>query len=414
MFRPLALYLGLRYTRAKKRNHFISFIALISVLGIALGVAVLITVLSVMNGFDSEIRTRILSMVPQVTVTGWNSQLSDWQDLEKRLQGNSEIVGMAPFVQGQALLSANGVSAFAMVEGIDPKLQPQVSPIAEKMVQGHLDALQPGQFGVILGKDLANNLGVGVGSTVTVVVPQGSLSPAGLMPRLKQFKVVGIFSVGYQYDNSYVLMSMPDAAKLFILGNQVSGLQLKLTNLYLAPQFAVGLAQQLSNNYQIYDWTAQNENFFKALKMEKMMMFLILVLIIAVAAFNMLSSLVMIVTDKQADIAILRTLGLSSKAIMQVFIVQGTVVGLFGTLMGLIGGLALAFNVTRIVDAIQDAFHIQFLNASVYYIDFVPSQVVASDVVKVCLVALGMSIVATLYPAWRAANIQPAEALRYE
>jgi lipoprotein-releasing system permease protein len=333
--------------------------------------------------------------------------------MAKNLQSENQITGMAPFVQGQALLSTNNGSAFAMVEGVDPALESQVLPIASKMQQGSLSALKPGQFGIVLGKDLAFSLGLSVGSTVTVVIPQGSLSPAGIMPRLKQFKVVGIFSVGYQYDTSTALINLTDAQKLFMLGNAVSGLQLRLTNLYQAPAFAQLLQQKLPL-YQVYDWTMQNENFFKALKMEKTMMFLILVLIIAIAAFNMLASLVMVVTDKQADIAILRTLGLSAAAIMRIFIVQGTVVGIFGTLLGLIFGLTLAYHVTEIVNFVQQLFHVQFLSASVYYIDFVPSQVDYADVAKICGVAVLLSLLATLYPAWRAANVQPAEALRYE
>jgi len=346
-------------------------------------------------------------------VTGWSGELTHWQSLEQDLRKESQIVGMAPFIQGQALLSANGASAFAVVEGVDSEQENQVLPIEQKMVQGSLKQLQAGKYGIVLGKDLASSLGVSVGDSVTLVVPQGSLSPAGILPRLKQFKVTGIFSVGYQYDNGYALINLADAGKLFMMGSSISGLQLRLSDLYAAPEFAQNLQNKLGV-YQVYDWTVQNENFFKALKMEKTMMFLILVLIIAVAAFNMLSSLVMVVTDKQADIAILRTLGMSSQQIMRVFIVQGSVVGLIGTLSGAIGGLILASNVTRIVDYIQDWFHIQFLSANVYYIDFVPSDVNYVDVGKVCLVAILLSVVATIYPAWRAASIQPAEALRYE
>jgi lipoprotein-releasing system permease protein len=414
MFYPLSLALGLRYTRAQRKNHFISFISLISLFGIALGVMVLITVLSVMNGFDREIKTRILEMVPQVTVTGPGGQLSDWQSLQQALIGQDHILAAAPFVQGQAMIT--GVSSnpgFVELDGIDPVMQSNVSPIASKMTLGQLSSLAPHQFNIVLGQALAQGLGVTVGDKVTVYVPPSHFSPLGMLPRVKQFTVTGIFVTGYQFDSSYALVNIQDAAALLQLGQNVSGLQLKLTDLFLAEQVSQDLSLALPN-FISYTWISQNANFFAALNMEKLMMFLILTLIIAVAAFNMLASLVMLVTDKKADIAILKTMGLSTRQIMAIFMIQGTVIGGLGTLVGLILGVLLSWNVTRLVNAIQNLFHVQFLSASVYYIDFLPSYLEWSNVILICLMALVMSFLATLYPAYKASRINPVEALRYE
>ncbi len=414
MFYPLSLALGLRYTRAQRKNHFISFISLISLFGIALGVMVLITVLSVMNGFDREIKNRILEMVPQVTVTGPGGQLSDWADLQKAVVGQDHIVAAAPFVQGQAMITgASSNPGFVELDGVDPHLQNAVSPIASKMTLGSFNSLVPHQFHIILGQALAQGLGVTLGDKVTVYVPQSQFSPAGIMPRVKQFTVTGIFVTGYQFDSSYALVNMQDAAALLQLGQNVSGLQLKLTDLFLAEQVSQDLAVALPN-LMTYTWISQNANFFAALNMEKLMMFLILTLIIAVAAFNMLASLVMLVTDKKADIAILKTMGLSTKQIMGIFMIQGTVIGCLGTLLGLILGVILSLNVTNWVNDIQNLFHVQFLSASVYYIDFLPSYLQWSNVILICLMAVVMSFLATLYPAYKASRINPAEALRYE
>lgn len=410
----LSIYIGLRYIRAKRRNHFISFISGVSFFGIALGVAVLITVLSVMNGFDREIRDRMLIMVPQAVVTGWNGKLENWQQIHHQLKSDKTIISMAPYIQGQAMLSKHGFSSFGIIMGVDPKLESKISPVGEKMLQGKLSNLKKGQFGIILGKDLASSLGAVMGSKVTLIVPQASFTPAGFLPRLKQFTVVGIFGVGYQFDSSYALINISDAATLLQMGNNVSGLQLKFPSAFDAPIEAKKLNEKLLPQYQVTDWTQQNSNFFKALQMEKTMMFLILVLIITVAAFNMLASLVMVVTDKQSDIAILRTLGASSRQIMSIFIVQGTVIGLIGIAIGIGLGVVLALNTTQLVNWIQHVFHVQFLNANVYFIDFLPSKLEFKDVFHVGLVAFILSLLATLYPAWRASKIQPAEALRYE
>jgi len=414
MFKPLALYIGWRYTRAHKRNHFISFISLISVLGIALGVAVLITVLSVMNGFDEQIKDRILSMVPQVTVSQWGGQLQNWQGLATQLKSQAHVVGVAPEIQGQAMMSFNGSTAFGVLQGVDPAMEGRVSPIESKITQGSLQDLVAGQYHIILGHDLAESLGVSIGDKVTVYVPKTTMSIAGILPRLKQFTVTGIFVTGYQYDSSYALINIQDASNLLLMGSNVSGLQLKLSDLFLAPQVVADLNNTLSPSYQTYSWIDQNSNFFQALAMEKLMMFLILILIIAVAAFNMLSSLVMMVTDKQSDIAILRTIGASSKTIISIFMIQGAITGLFGTMLGMVLGIILSLNITTLVNHIQNLLHVQFLNSSVYYINFLPSKLVVSDVVHVCIVAFGLSLLATIYPAWRASKIKPAEALRYE
>ncbi len=414
LFKPLSLFIGLRYTRAKKRNHFISFISLISLLGIALGVLVLITVLSVMNGFDYQIKHRILEMVPQVTVTQWNGQMQNWPQVASQVEKIPGVTAVAPFVEGQAMMSNAGATAFGILRGITPKTEAAISPLVGKMTVGSLQSLKPNQFHIVLGKDLAARLGVSVGDKVTVYVPKANLSPVGVLPRLKQFTVSGIFSVGYQFDSAYALINLSDAAKLLMLGNNITGLQVKADDLYQA----VGVGQRIQNalpaGYRVLNWTQQNANFFKALKMEKVMMFLILLLIIAVAAFNMLSSLVMVVTDKQSDIAILRTLGASGRTIMMTFVVQGFLIGLIGTAIGVIGGVALSLNVTRIVDWVQQLFHVQFLSASVYYISFVPSRLDWSDVWHIALVAMILSLLATLYPAWRAGRVVPAQALRYE
>ncbi len=414
MFKPLSFCIGLRYTRAKKRNHFISFMSVISILGIMLGVAVLITVLSVMNGFNQQIRRQMLVMVPQVTVTAWNGKTAHWQTLMQRVEKLPQVAGVAPFVTGQAMLLASVGRAFAVIKGIDPQQESAVSPIAQKLVAGHLSALKPKTFNIVLGQVLADNLGVQVGDSVTLITPKANLTPLGTLPRLRQFHVVGIFKAGYQYDSAYALVNLQDAQALWGLGSAVTGLQLKLTNLFLAPQVVNKLNRQLPPAYHSYDWVQQNPNFFKALQMEKNMMFLILMLMIAVAAFNMLSSLVMLVTDKRADIAILRTLGMQTRSIMAVFIVQGLVTGVLGILIGIGFGVLLSLHVTEIANFLQTLLHVQFVRADVYFINFLPSQLKLTDIWHVGVVALVLSFLATLYPAWRASRIVPAEALRYE
>lgn len=415
MFKPLTLYIGLRYTRAKRRTQFISFITLTSVLGIALGVTALITVLSVMNGFEAELRERILGMTSHTTITGRFGQLHDWPLLEKLVENREHVEGTAPFVRGQVMLSADRRVSGSLLRGILPEFEPKVSEIAEKMQDGQLIDLKPGEYGIILGAELALHLGVIPGDKVTVISPQLNSTPAGILPRLRRFTVVGIFKVGmYEYDRNMAIVHITDAAKLFRLGDAVSGLRLKLDDLFNAPGVSQSLSNELYGRYRVSDWTRAHSNFFRAIKTEKRVMFIILLLIVAVAAFNIVSTLVMVVTDKKGDIAILRTQGLSPGAVMGIFIILGGIIGVVGTLLGTLGGVLLALNVETIVPAIESFFNVQFLAADVYYISDLPSKLDWSDVYLIAVMALSLSLVATLYPAWQASKVNPAEVLRYE
>ncbi len=416
MFRPLELFIGLRYTRAKRRNHFISFISLTSMLGIALGITALITVLSVMNGFQQELRGRILAMTAHATISRWNGVMDDWPTVREQALRNPEVQGGAPYIRGEAMLNNASLVSGALIQGILPAEEQQVSDIGSKMISGTLDDLHPGSFGIILGKELANALGVRVGDKVTVITPQANVTAAGVLPRLKRFDVVGLFKAGmYEYDRGLALVHVTDAAKLFQLPDHaVSGVRLRLRDLFQAPRLARELTDQLPDGYLARDWTQDHASFFRAVQIEKTAMFVILTLIVAVAAFNIVSALVMVVTDKQADIAILRTLGATPFSIMGIFIVQGVTIGLVGTLLGLIGGVSLATHVGEVVSLIERVFGIKFLAPDVYLISDLPSQVQWGDVSTIGLVAFGLATLATLYPAWRAARTQPAEALRYE
>jgi lipoprotein-releasing system permease protein len=415
MFKPLILFIGLRYTRAKRRTRFISFITLTSILGIALGVTALITVLSVMNGFEAELRERILGMTSHSTITGMDGQLRDWHALEAPLKQEPRVLGWAPYVEGQAMLNSDRRVSGTMLRGILPEYEPRVSEVATRLVEGKLDALKPGEFGIILGAELADHLGVVTGDKVTVITPQVTPTPAGILPRLKRFTVVGIFQVGmYEYDRNLGLIHLDDASKLFQMDGAVSGLRLKLDDVFYAQKVARDLGPNLPGRYMITDWTQAHSNFFKAIQTEKRVMFIILLLIVAVAAFNIVSTLVMVVTDKKADIAILRTQGMTPLTVMGIFIVLGTIIGLFGTLLGGIGGVLLAWNVETVVPAIERLFGVHFLSADVYYISELPSKLIWSDVVRITGVAFLLSILATIYPAWQASRIKPAEELRYE
>ena len=415
MFKPLEVFIGLRYTRAKRRNHFISFISLTSMLGVALGVTALITVLSVMNGFEKELRDRILGMAAHATVTGPDGLLPDWQVLAAELRHGPEVVGVAPYVSGQGMLSVGKSVHGVLVRGVLPEREPEVSEVAAKMVAGRLEDLHSGEFGIVLGTELAASLGAALGDKVTLVIPQASVSPVGVQPRFKRFTVKGMFEVGmYDFDSGLALVHLEDAARLFQMDGEVSGVRLKLDDLYAAPRVVRELMQMLPAGYRFSDWTRQHANFFRAIRIEKTVMFVILMLIVAVAAFNIVSTLVMTVTDKTSDIAILRTLGASPRSIMIIFVVLGTIIGAVGTLLGSAGGIALALNIENIVPAIERLFNIQFLDDTVYYISELPSEMHWLDVLRISLAALAMSFLATLYPAWRAARTQPAEALRYE
>jgi lipoprotein-releasing system permease protein len=415
MFKPLILFIGLRYTRAKRRTQFISFITLTSVLGIALGVTALITVLSVMNGFEAELRERILGMTAHTTMNDYDGNLADWQGLEREVKDQPHVEGAAPFVQGQVMINAERRVSGTMLRGVLPEHEPKVSEIGAKMRDGRLTDLVPGEFGIILGAELAAYLGAIPGDKITVISPQLNSTPAGIIPRLKRFTVVGTFKVGmFEYDRNMAIIHMQDAAKLFQLGDKVSGLRLKLDDLFNAPRIARDLAMQFNSRYLVGDWTQAHSNFFRAIKTEKRVMFIILLLIVAVAAFNIVSTLVMVVTDKRGDIAILKTQGLSAASVMGIFIVLGGIIGTVGTLLGTAGGVALALNVETIVPAIEKFFNVQFLAADVYYISDLPSKLIWSDVYSIASVAFLLSLLATLYPAWQASKVNPAEVLRYE
>ncbi|MBK1694773.1 lipoprotein-releasing system transmembrane subunit LolC [Chromatium weissei] len=416
MFHPIPLFIGLRYTRAKRRNHFISFISGTSMVGITLGIVALIVVLSVMNGFHKEIQQRILSMASHATLTDPYTGMANWRQVLAQVRAHSDVVGAAPFVEVQGMLVNGAAVSGALIRGIVPTEEDQVADLRHQMLDNaSVDDLVAGEFHIILGRDLADYLGVAVGDKVTVVSPQVSSTPVGIMPRLKRFTVSGIFAVGMaDYDRNAAFIDMTDGAKLLNLGDAVSGVRLKLTDMWQAPQLAREIAYDLGGSYRLLDWTQVHSNFFSALAMEKRMMSIILFLIVAVAAFNIVSTLVMVVTDKQSDIAVLRTLGLSPGRVMAVFMVQGTAIGVIGTLLGMSVGVVLALNVESVVGAIEQLFGVHFLDPSIYYISELPSDVHLADVFTICGGAFVMSVLATLYPAWRAAQTQPAEALRYE
>jgi len=376
MFQPLPFYIGLRYTRAKRRNHFISFISLTSMLGIALGVTALITVLSVMNGFEKELRYRMLGMSAHVVVGTFNNHWSNWQTLAQQIQKRPHVTGVAPFIQGQAMITHNKNVEGTLLQGISPELEPQVSQVKDKMSYGSIDNLKAGQFGIVLGSELAQALGVGMGDKK------------------------GIFNVGmHEFDSGLVLLHIEDAAKLLRMpAGSIHKLNVKLDDMFIAKPFSRDLQQELPLGYHSYDWTYRHKNFFEAIKMEKTVMFVILALIIAVAAFNIVSTLVMVVTDKQADIAILRTLGATPSTVMAIFMVQGALIGVFGTLLGLGGGISLALNIETVIPAIENIWGIKILSPEVYYISDLPSDLRWPDVYKITGLSLIISLLATLYP----------------
>jgi len=415
------LFVGLRYTRAKRKNHFISFISLTSMIGIALGVAALIVVLSVMNGFQKELRTRILGVASHLEITGSNNQLSDWPYVANYSVKQPHVLASAPYIMAQGMLSYDQGVQGAIIRGVLPIAEDKVADLGRNMKVGHLTDLKAGEFGIILGADLAYNLGAQVGDKVVVMAPQGQFTPAGVVPRLKQFTIVGLFQVGmYEYDAGLALIHIDDAAKLYRMGDSVSGVRLKLDDLFGAPSIAASIAIQLNGStiskgqYYVSDWTQQHASFFKAVQMEKRVMFIILTLIVAVAAFNIVSTLVMAVTDKRADIAIMRTLGASPASVMFIFIIQGALIGLIGTVFGAVSGILIALNIGTIIPFIEGLFHVQFLSKEVYAISDLPSDLIWSDVMVIVTMSFVLSLLATLYPSWRASKINPAEALRYE
>lgn len=415
MFRPFPLFVGLRYFRAKRRNQFISFISGMSLVSIAIGVMALITVLSVMNGFQSELRERILNMTADATVSGFDNRLADWQDVLHDVRGEAHVTGAAPYVQDQAMLANGSSMSGTEVRGVLPDMEGAVSEVGKRMVIGSVQDLKPGSYGIVLGKDLAYALGATPGDKVILMISQGNVTPAGLIPRFRRFTVAGIFDAGmYEYDRGLALINMQDAQTLYGLGAAVSGVRLKLDDKYQAPQVARDLTERFQGAYYVSDWTQEHVNFFKAIAMEKTVMFIILSLIELVAAISIAITLVMAVTDKQADIAILRTLGASPREIMGIFIVQGTIIGFLGTLIGLVLGVLLAHNLNDIMHFLQRVFHTEFLPSSVYYISDLPAAIYEADVLKITIASFVLTVLSTLYPAWRAANTQPAEALRYE
>jgi len=412
---PYELLVGLRYTRAKRRNHFISFISMASMLGIAIGVMALIVVLSVMNGFQKELRARILGVASHVQISGVDGRLSNWQAVARAASADPDVLAAAPYISAQGLLANQQNVQGALIRGVVPELEDQVADIGSHMRRGSLTDLKPGQFGMVLGAELAHAVGARVGEKVVLITPQGQVTPAGILPRIKQFTVVGVFEVGmYEYDAGLALMSLEDAQKLYRLGDEVSGVRLKLKDLFRAPEVARDLTRALPGDLYITDWTRSHANFFRAVQIEKNVMFIILTLIVAVAAFNLVSTLVMAVTDKQPDIAILRTLGATPISIMKIFVVQGSLIGVIGTVIGVVGGILIALNVDVVVPAIERLFRVQFLAKDVYYISELPSDLQLPDVVTVGVMSLLLSLLATLYPSWRASRVNPAEALRYE
>ncbi|MBA3597551.1 MAG: lipoprotein-releasing ABC transporter permease subunit [Methylibium sp.] len=415
---PYELLIGWRYTRAGRggrRNAFISFISGVSMLGIALGVAALIIVLSVMNGFQKEVRDRMLSVVAHVEVFGGGgAALADWRALAAQAMQHPEVRGAAPFIAAQALVARGEDMRGVVVRGIDPAEEPKVTPLAAELAGTVLAELRPGDWGIVLGGELARSLGVRVGDAVTIVTPNGQVTPAGVVPRLKQMTVAGVFESGhYEYDSGLALMHVDDAARLFRVEGP-TGVQLRLDDQQDARTVAAELAMSLGPDVAVRDWTRTNRNWFDAVQLEKRMMFIILTLIVAVAAFNLVSTLVMTVTDKQADIAILRTLGASPRSIMGIFMVQGALSGVLGTLGGLALGLLVALNIDVIVPALERLFQASFLPGSIYLINRMPSDPQMADIAPIALISLVLAFVATLYPSWRASRVQPAQALRYE
>ncbi len=415
MFQPKELFIGLRYTRAKRKNHFVSFIAFISIAGVALGVFSLIVVLSVMNGFGNELRDRTLSMTSHATITGFDGTTENWRQVVDRALQHSRVKAAAPYIRKEVMLSNGQRVSGALVRGILPEYEQQVSQVADKMVSGSLADLKPGEYGIVLGRELANALGVYEGDRITMITPEASITAIGVMPRLRRFTVVGVFEVGmHQFDSAMSYIHLDDAARLFRMGERVTGVRLKLDDLFDAPYITRELDATFGEEYWVRDWTRQHKNFFRALKTEKTVMFIILLMVVAVAALNIVSTLMMTVTDKEADIAILRTMGISPGSIMAIFMIQGAVIGLFGTVIGVATGVPVALNVFEIVSALEQLFNTDFLPSDVYYISDIVAEVRLNEVLTYSISAFCITILATIYPAWRAARTLPAEALRYE
>ncbi|NBA93779.1 lipoprotein-releasing ABC transporter permease subunit [Pseudomonas sp. R5(2019)] len=414
MFRPLSIFIGARYTRAKRRNHFISFISMTSMIGLALGVLAMIVVLSVMNGFQREMSLRILGMVPHATILGVKP-LDDWQSVANAALKNPQVIAAVPFTEMEGMLSYKGAMQPIQISGIDPSQERKVSIVADKIVQGSLNDLQPGEFGVIIGEITARRFRLNVGDKLTLIVPEVSNAPGGITPRMQRLNVVGVFKVGAELDGSMALIHMADAAQMqHWEPNQVQSVRLKVKDLYAATQVSGAIASSLGDQYKADDWTHTQGSLFSAMKMEKTMIGLLLLMIVAVAAFNIIATLIMVVNDKGGDIAILRTIGATPRQIMTIFMVQGTVIGVVGTLIGGVLGVIAAFNVSQLVGWIERVSGQHIFTSDVYFISTLPSQLQWGDVALICSAGLILSFLATLYPAWRAAQIEPAYALRYE
>jgi lipoprotein-releasing system permease protein len=409
------LLIGRRYLRASRGNRFVSFISTISMAGVAIGVAVLIVVLSVMNGFEREVRQRILSLTSHASISALSFRLSDWQDAAARVRSNPSVLAAAPFIEDQALLIAGDKSSGAVVTGVLPANERQVTIIADKVTAGSFDALKPGEFGIVLGEELAKALGVGMGGRVVIVTSLRTTTPAGVMPRMRAFNVVGLFAAGmYEYDRNLAYVHVADAARLYRMGDDVTGLRLKLADMLAAPLVVRELARDLGGGYYIDDWTRKHANFFRSIQLTKSALFIILLLVVGVAAFNIVSTLVMVVKDKRSDIAILRTVGASPRSILSIFLTQGVAIGMIGTLSGVLLGVLISLNLESLIHGLEALLGLHFLDARVYFITDLPTLIEWSDIVQISLTAFGLCCLSTLYPSWRAARTQPAQSLRHE
>jgi len=409
------LLIGRRYLRSSRGNRFVSFISTISMAGVAIGVAVLIVVLSVMNGFEREVRDRILSLTAHATISALSSRLGDWQDAAARVRDNPAVLGAAPFIEDQALLIAGGKSSGAIVTGVLPEDERQVTIIASKVTAGSFDAMKPGEYGIVLGNELAQALGVRMGERVVIVTSLRTTTPAGVMPRMRTFKVVGLFSAGmYEYDRNLAYVHIADAARLYRMGDDVTGLRLKLADMFAAPRVVRELAVALGGGYYVDDWSRKHATFFRSIQLTKSALFIILLLVVAVAAFNIVSTLVMVVKDKRSDIAILRTIGAAPRSVLSIFVTQGVAIGVIGTLCGVLLGVLISYNLESLIHGLEALLGLRFLDKKVYFITDLPALVEWSDVLQISLTAFGLCCLSTLYPSWRAARTQPAQSLRHE
>jgi lipoprotein-releasing system permease protein len=409
------LFIGRRYLRSRRGSRFVSFISIISMVGVAIGVAVLIVVLSVMNGFERELRERILRLTAHATISALGAGLTDWPAMAERARTHPGVLAAAPYIENQALLIAGRRSSGAIVSGVVPEEERKVAQIADEMQSGSFDALVPGRYGIVLGSELAKELGVSLGDRVVVVTSLRTTTPAGIMPRSRAFSVVGTFSAGtYEYDRNFAYLHLADAARLYRMGETVTGLRLKLEDMFAAPQVVRSLAVALGGGYYIDDWTRKHANFFRSIQLTKSLLFLILLLVVAVAAFNIVSTLVMVVKEKRSDIAILRTLGTTPRSVQAIFMTQGVAIGAIGTLAGIVVGVLLSINLELLVHGLEAVLNTRFLDARVYYMSDLPAAVEWRDVAQIAGVAFGLCCLSTLYPSWRAARTQPAQALRHD